>query len=155
MRAKGEVAREQRRLEALWDYAQVPDGKGTQYSAAIHGREPVDVDGSGARPVQRVFRDHPEWKRSVYLLLQAGDFRCPRGCKVQVGFDDGPARAMDAWRPDTDEAIALFINDDKALWRMARRARVMTIRFPVSGGGSRTLVFDVAGLVPTYMPGWD
>ncbi|PSD21585.1 hypothetical protein C7E12_23465, partial [Stenotrophomonas maltophilia] len=30
-----------------------------------------------------MFRDHPEWKRHAYLVLQAGDFRCPQ-CTVKV-----------------------------------------------------------------------
>jgi hypothetical protein len=77
VKAKGEAARERRRLEALWDYAQVAADGGVQRSAAIYSKEPVDVDGSGAKPVQLVFRDHPKWERSGYLVLQAGDFAAP------------------------------------------------------------------------------
>ncbi len=64
VKAKGDAAREQRRLQGLWQYSRVAAGKGEQRSALIYGRERVDVDGSGATPVQLVFRDHPEWKRS-------------------------------------------------------------------------------------------
>ena len=81
-KAKAEEVREQNRLSSLWNYAQVTAGKGIQRSAMIYSKEPVDVDGAGPRTVQLVFRDHPEWKRSAYLVLQAGDFRCPGGCKV-------------------------------------------------------------------------
>lgn len=155
VKAKAEAAREQRRLQALWQYNQIPVGsKGMQLSAQIYSKERVDVDGSGAKPVQLVFRDHPEWKRHAYLVLQAGDFRCPK-CQVQVSVDGGKARPMSAWRPDTDEAIAMFITDHKALWKLARNAKTISIEFPVKAGGTRTAVFETAGLDPTRMPKWD
>jgi hypothetical protein len=155
VKAKGEAAREQRRMQALWDYAQVSAEGGTQRSAAIYSKEPVDVDGSGASPVQLVFRDHPKWERSGYLVLQAGDFRCAGGCKVRIKADEAAPRAAAAWRPDTDEAIAMFITDDKALWKLARRTQVMEIEFPVKAGGTRTAVFETGGLDGAQMPGWD
>ncbi|WP_140726773.1 hypothetical protein [Pseudomonas sp. Hp2] len=154
VKAKGDEAREQRRLQALWQYNQVAVKGGTQRSAMIDAKEPVDVDGSGAKRVQLVFRDHPQWKRHAYLVLQAGDFDCYRGCKVQVAVDGGKPRALPAHRPDTDEAIAMFIDDDKALWKLARQAKALSITFPVKAGGTRTAVFETAGVDGTQMPGW-
>ncbi|WP_270994771.1 hypothetical protein, partial [Listeria seeligeri] len=111
VKAKGDAARDLRRMQALWQYNQIPVGnKGNQVSAQIYSKERVDVDGSGAKPVQLVFSDHPEWKRHAYLVLQAGDFRCPQ-CTVKVTVDDGKPVSMAAWRPKTDEAIAMFITD--------------------------------------------
>lgn len=155
VKAKAEGAREERRLQALWDYAQIATDGGTQRTAAIHSKDPVDVDGSGAKPVQLIFRDHPKWKRSSYLVLQASDFRCPGGCKVKVVADGAPARAMDAWRPDTDEAIAMFITDQKALWKLAGKTKVLEIEFPVKAGGTRKAVFETGGLDGSQMPGWE
>lgn len=153
VKAKAEAARDLRRMKGLWQYNQVAVGsKGAQRSASIYGKERVDVDGSGAKPVQLVFRDHPEWKRHAYLVLQAGDFRCPGGCRVQVSVDGGKPRAMAAWRPDTDEAIAMFITDHAALWKLARQARSMSIEFPVKAGGTRTVVFETGGLDAMQMP---
>jgi len=43
VKAKAEAAREQRRMESLWDYAQVSADGGTQRSAAILSKDPVDV----------------------------------------------------------------------------------------------------------------
>lgn len=154
VKTKAEGAREQRRLQLLWDYAQVPADGGTQRSAAIMAKEPVDVDGSGAKPVQLVFRDHPKWKRSGYLVLKAGDFRCAGGCKVKVSADGGAAKAMDAWRPDTDEAIAMFITDQKALWKLAGAHKTLEIEFPVKAGGTRKALFETGGLDSKQMPGW-
>ena len=154
-KAKAEEVREQNRLSSLWNYAQVTAGKGIQRSAMIYSKEPVDVDGAGPRTVQLVFRDHPEWKRSAYLVLQAGDFRCPGGCKVKLVADGAAAKSMAAWRPDTDEAIAMFITDHKALWKLVRKTREVAIEFPVKGGGTRTAVFETGGLNPEHMPGWD
>ena len=155
VKAKGEAARETRRMAALWNYAQVAAGKGTQRSAMIYSKDPVDLDGSGAKPVQLVFRDHPQWKRSAYLVLQASDFRCPGGCKVKVIADGGAPKSMDAWRPDTDEAIAMFITDYKSLWKLVGKTQVVSIEFPVKDGGTRTAVFETGGLDAPQMPGWD
>jgi len=155
VKAKGEAAREERRLAALWNYAQVAAPGGTQKSAMIYSKDPVDLDGSGARPVQLVFRDHPKWKRSAYLVLQASDFRCAGGCKVKVIADGAAAKSMAAWRPDTDEAIAMFITDYKALWKLLRRTQVVSIEFPVKDGGTRTATFETGGLDGKQMPGWD
>ena len=154
VQARGEAAREERRLQGLWNYAQVADAGGIQRSAMIDSKDPVDLDGSGAKPVQLVFRDHPKWKRSAYLVLQASDFRCTGGCKVKV-IADGATRSMDAWRPDTDEAIAMFITDQKALWKLLRKTKEASIGFPVKGGGTRTAVFETGGLDGSQMPGWD
>ncbi len=153
--AKAEDAESARRLESLWSYQSVPAGDGEQRSASIVAREPVDVDGSGPGPVQLIFRDHPDWGRSSYLVLRAGDFACRGGCNVQVTVDDAAPRAMAASRPDTEEAIAMFIEDDAALWAIADDAGTIAITFPVAAGGTRTAVFEVGGLDAARMPGWN
>lgn len=156
IKAKAEAAREERRLAGLWSYDDVVVKKsGTQKTASIYAKDRIDVDGSGTKSVRLIFRDHPEWGRSAYLVLQAGDFRCPGGCKVQVKADDAAAKAMAATRPNTDEAIAMFIEDERALWRLARKSKTIAIEFPVKAGGTRTAVFEVAGLDGARLPGWD
>jgi hypothetical protein len=157
VKEKAEAAREQRRMEALWDYSQVGTDGGTQRSAALLSKEPVDVDGSGAKPVQLVFRDHPTWKRSSYLVLQASDFAraCYSRCQVSVVADGAAPRRMSANRPDTDEATAMFIDDEKALWRLARKTKVLEIEFTVKDGGTHKAVFETGGLDGSQMPGWD
>lgn len=152
---RAEDLREQRRLAALWNYARVAAGKGEQRSAAILSTEPVETGGAAPATVQLVLRDHPEWKRSAYLVLQGGDFDCYGGCRVQVRFDEAAPKAMRAWRPKTDEAIALFIEDDQGLWRQMRKAGRLEIAFPVAAGGTRTATFEVGGLDGSQMPGWD
>ena len=153
--ARAEAAREQRRLGALWNYARVAAGKGEQRSAAIFSREPVDTGGAAPATVQLVIRDHPEWKRSAYLVLQGGDFDCYGGCKIKLKLDDATAKPVSAWRPKTDEAIALFIEDYRGLWKQMRQAQRISIEFPVKAGGTRSAVFEVGGLDGSQMPGWD
>lgn len=152
---KSEAAREQRRLQGLWDYVRQPVKGGTQLSAAIYSRDPVDVDGSGPKPARLIFREHPDWGRSAYLVLEAGDFRCPGGCKVKVRIDETAARPMAATRPDTDEAIAMFVEDERTLWRALREARTVSVEFPVKAGGTRTAVFEVGGLDRGKLPAWN
>lgn len=154
-RAKAVIAQEQRRMEALWSYQSEAVSGGKQLSAAIYAKEGVDTDGSGAKQVRLIFRDHPEWGRSSYLTLQAGDFDCYGGCKVQVTLDDGKPRPMAASRPKTDEAIAMFIEDERALWRLANDATVLRIEFPVKAGGTRSAVFEVGGLDRSQLPKWN
>lgn len=152
--AKATEARQQRRLASLWSYGKEPVGKGSQLSAAIYSQEPVQTGEGGAQPVRLIFRDHPEWGTSSYLVLEAGDFNCYGGCRVQVKADDAAPKAMAATRPKTDEAIAMFIEDEKALWKIARDAKVVEIEFAVKAGGTRTAVFEVAALDTTSLPKW-
>ncbi|MGE0813819.1 MAG: hypothetical protein AB7O28_07230 [Vicinamibacterales bacterium] len=146
--------REARRLEALWRYQEAVVGGGPQVTAAIFATDDVDADGQGPRPVQLVFRDHAEWGRAAYLVLQAGDFACRPRCAVEVTVDGGAPERLAASRPDTDEAIALFIRDAAALWRLTGDAARLAIAFPVTAGGTRTAAFDVVGLDESKMPGW-
>lgn len=156
-RAREEAAarREASRLAALWTYQETAPGKMHQVTAAVSSANDVDVDGSGAKPVRLIFRDHDSWGRSSYLVLQAGDFDCYGTCTVQVTVDEAPPKPMAGRRPKTDEAVAMFVNDWQTLWTLARGAKRVQIEFPVKAGGTRTAVFDVAGLDGTKMPGWD
>jgi hypothetical protein len=149
------AARENERLASLWTYSDTPAGKGRQLSTYLYSSEPVDTDGQGAKRVQLVFRDHPSWGRSSYLVLQGGDFNCYSGCNVQVTVNDTAAKPMAGRRPKTDEAIAMFINDEMALWRLTDGAKRVSIAFSVRAGGTRTAAFEVAGLDRSKMPGWD
>lgn len=156
--AKAKLAREQRRVESLWSYMSTPvktdKGKdGTQLSAAIYAKANVETDGGTPRPVQLIFRDHPDWGRSSYLVLQVGDFNCYGGCKLKVGVD-GKIKSMAGRRPKTDEAIAMFVEDERSLWRMIGQAKELTIEFPVKTGGTRTATFEVGGLKQDKLPGW-
>ena len=155
-RAEAEAAMEAGRLKDLWTYStDAPAGTGTQVAASIRSTNDVDTDGQGARSVLLVFRDHSAWGRSSYLVLQAGDFRCSPRCTVSVAVDDAAAKAMAAHRPATDAAIAMFIDDERALWRATAGAKRLSIEFPVKAGGTRTVTYDVAGLDRSKLPGWD
>jgi hypothetical protein len=145
---------EAERLAALWRYQQATVGGGAQVTAAIVATDGVDADGGGAKPVQLVFRDHQRWGRASYLVLQAGDFACRPDCTVEVTVDDRAPERLAAWRPDTDEAIALFVRDAARLWRLAGDGSRLRIGFPVKAGGVRTAVFEVAGLDESQLPGW-
>ena len=154
---KGQAEAEARRVEALWTYQKQPVKGGNQLSAAIYAKEQVDVDGSGAKPVRLIFRDHPDWGSSSYLVLQAGDFAksCYGKCSVTVTVDDAAPKKMAANRPKTDEAIAMFIDDEKVLWRLTKGAKVIRIEFATRDLGNKTAVFEVAGLDRTQLPKWD
>lgn len=150
---KAKAARAQRRLQNLWDYQDVAAGKGRQLSAAIMAKDRIDID-NGRSTVQLIFRDHPDWGRSSYLVLQRGDFNCYGGCRLKLTVDGKP-RTLAGSRPDTDEAIAMFIEDEKALWRIFKSAKEVTIEFPVKPSGTRSVSFESGGLDPEKLPGWN
>ena len=155
IKAKAEAAQQEKRLAALWAYGDEPVGKdGHQLSAAIFSQEPVDTDGSGARPVRLIFRDHPEWGRSSYLVLEAGDFDCYSGCRLKV-IVDGKSHTLPGSRPKTDEAIAMFIDDHKALWKLAKAGKQLSIEFPTKHVGKKTADFEVGGLDAAKLPKWN
>jgi hypothetical protein len=154
VRQKAEAAREQQRLAGLWSYDKSAVEGGTQLSASVYAKDDVDTDGTGAKPVRLIFRDHPSWGTSSYLVLQAGDFDCYGGCKMKVQFDEQPQQPWPALRPKTDEAIAMFLKNEKALWRKVRKAKTLAVTFPVKAGGTRTAVFEVGGLDATQLPAW-
>ncbi|HQZ37534.1 MAG TPA: hypothetical protein PLH72_00740 [Vicinamibacterales bacterium] len=154
-REEAAARREAQRLSALWRYQETAPGKMHQVTAAVSSTNDVDTDGSGAKPVRLIFRDHESWGRSAYLVLQAGDFDCYGRCTVQVTVDGATPRPMAGRRPPTDEAIAMFVNDWRMLWGLTRDAKRIQIEFPVKAGGTRTAIFDVVGLDRSKMPGWD
>ena len=152
--AKAEQQQENRRLQALWNYGDEEVKGGHQLSASIYSQREVDTDGGGEHPVRLIFRDHPEWGRSAYLVLEAGDFDCYKGCKLTVTVD-GKTQTLAGSRPNTDEAIAMFIVDDKALWKLAKSGKSMTIEFPTKQMGRRSAIFEVGGLDPSKLPKWN
>ena len=154
VRAENRARLDAERLRALWKYQQSTMAGGAQTTASILSTGGVDADGSGEKPVQLIFRDHANWGRSSYLVLQVGDFACPPGCTVTVVADAEAPVTIKARRPNTNEAIALFINDHVALWALAGRARDLRITFPVKAGGTRQARFEVDGLDQSRMPGW-
>jgi hypothetical protein len=145
---------EAERLAALWTYYDAPVANGRQRSATIYSTEEIDTGGQAPQRVRLVFRDHPAWGRSSYLVLDGGDFDCYIGCTVQVKVDNDPPKPMAARRPTTDEAIAMFIDDAHALFRLTAGARKrVSIDFPVKAGGTRSASFEVAGLDPSKITG--
>jgi len=154
-RAEAAAAMEAERLKDLWTYTDTPVGRGKQLAAQIRSTNDVDADGQGGRSVLLVFRDHAEWGRSSYLVLTAGDFNCSPRCMVSVVVDNKAPLSMAAHRPTTDAAIAMFIDDWRALWRATANAKQLSVEFPVRAGGTRAATFDVAGLDRSRLPGWD
>jgi hypothetical protein len=154
VKQKLDSTREAARTAALWSYGTQSVKGGLQRSSAIYAKDAVDVDGTGPTPVRLIFRDHPDWGRSSYLVLQNGDFNCYGGCRVQIKIDGGTSKSLPGSRPKTDEAIAMFIEDERALWKLTKSAKTLEIEFPVKGLGKRSAVFEVGGLDPGRMPGW-
>ena len=150
--SRAKQIRKERRLKNLWDYQDNAEGKGRQLTASIYSQERIDI-ADGRSTVQLIFRDHPEWGRSSYLVLERGDFNCYGGCTLKLKVDGKP-RTLAGSRPRTDEAIAMFIEDEAALWRIFKAAEEVSIEFPVKPSDTRIATFETGGLDPTRMPKW-
>jgi hypothetical protein len=143
---------ESARLQGLWSYQTSPVGKGKQLNASIYAKNDIDT-GAGRSQVRLIFRDHPAWGRSSYLVLDNGDFDCYGGCALKM-LVDGKPRTMAGSRPKTDEAIAMFVEDERALWRTVKKSKTLTITIPLKGARAQQAVFEVGGLDASRMPGW-
>lgn len=138
---KVDEARDKRRLEKLWSYNVEPvegGGDGVVHTAAIYA-----MPDAGNAPVRLVLRQHPKWGRSVYLVLDNGEFDCPPGCQVQIKFDDEASRPFKATK-SSENRQAMFIDDEKTLRQALDAYRVITIATSV-GGKPRSLSFEVGG----------
>jgi ribosomal protein L12E/L44/L45/RPP1/RPP2 len=136
-------ARDKRRLEKLWSYnveLMEGGGDGVVHSAAIYATRDAN---NGNAPVRLVLRRHPKWGRSVYLVLDRGEFDCAKGCKVAIKFDDTAAQMFSATKSDINRQ-AIFIDDEQTIREKLESIRVITIDASV-GGKPRTLSFEVGG----------
>ena len=151
---KADAAREDARAAALWNYTAVAVDGGTQRAATIDSTQRVDIDGSGAKPVQLVFRDHPRGAAAPTWCCRPAISTATAAARSRSPSTTAPPKAMAGSRPKTDEAIAMFIEDERALWRMVLGAKTLSIEFPVKPKGTRTAVFEVGGVDHAQFPGW-
>jgi hypothetical protein len=149
VRSAAEVVREKRRLQKLWDYQDNAVGKGVQHSATMFSRVPdLGEDVPAAIPdAQLVLRDHPDWGRSVYLLLEQKKFACGKPCTLQLAFDDAPLETWPGKQADSGKGPALFIEDEPRFVKALPNAKSLRIVVP-STNGTRTLNFEVGGFDP-------
>ncbi|HTA66119.1 MAG TPA: hypothetical protein VK753_11490 [Xanthomonadaceae bacterium] len=143
---KADEARDKRRLTQLWTYnTEMLEGGGDNnvvYTAAIYASKDPNFNGDDT-PVRLVLRRHPKWGRSVYLVLDHGEFDCPPGCKVSVQFDDEPEKMMASSKSDQNKQ-AMFIDDEETIRTALDKIRVITVKTSVDGR-PRALSFEVGG----------
>jgi hypothetical protein len=151
VRAEAEAMRERRRLVQLWDYQSIPAAGGTQHSAAIFSRVPVDPEtgrGLAIPDAQLILRRHPEWGESAYLVLTQKTLKCGPPCRLKIRFDDGETLSFEGEPADTGTGPALFIVDrDRFLAAMSEATR-MRIELPRSGALVPVFEFEVGGFQP-------
>jgi hypothetical protein len=130
IRAKAEAIEEEKRLAKVWDYQQTPVGKKTQYSAGIYSEVPLFAgEPSDLPPAARmIVRIHPEWGKSIYLVLQQADFNCGAPCTLQIRFDDKAAKTFPGKQAHTGTGPALFIENDKVFYKAMLDAKVIRIK---------------------------
>jgi hypothetical protein len=151
VRAGAEQMREARRLRALWEYQSIPAGGGTQHTAAIYSRVPVDPESesSPAPDARLILRRHPEWGDSAYLVLTQSELACGPPCTLQIRFDDGEPQRFAGDPADTGTGPALFIEDRDRFLDLMQQARRIRIELPRSGHLVPVFEFEVGGFAPT------
>jgi len=149
-RTAAEGMRDKRRLEKLWDYQDNAAGKGVQHTAGIFSKVPDTGEGPAAVPdAQLILRDHPEWGRSVYLLLQQKNFNCGSPCKLQLSFNDGPLETWPGKQADSGKGPALFIEDEPRFMKALPTAKTLRVVLPKGSGNITSLNFELSGFDPT------
>ena len=151
VRKSAEAQRETARLQKLWDYQDNDVGKGVQHTATIFSKVPdLGEDAPAAAPdAQLVLRDHPDWGRSVYLLLAQSKFSCGKPCTLQLAFDDAPLETWPGKQADSGHGPALFIEDEPRFMKALPNAKKLKVVLPEGSGTLNTLSFEVAGFAPT------
>jgi hypothetical protein len=150
VRKAAEAQREAARLRKLWDYQDNAVGKGVQHTATIFSKVPdLGEDAPAPAPdAQLVLRDHPEWGRSVYLLLAQNKFSCGKPCTLQLSFDDAPLETWQGKQADSGHGPALFIEDEPRFMQALPAAKKLKVVLPKNSGSLNALSFEVGGFDP-------
>lgn len=146
-RERADEAREHRRLQDLWDYQKVAVAAGVQRSASIYSRT-VPAEEGGPAPVpdaQLVLRNHPEWGRSAYLLLEQANFQCGDPCRVGIRFDTSEPQPFAARQADSGTGPALFIEDESGFVAAMVQAQKVRVELPKGSGLLASVTFEVSG----------
>ena len=151
VREAAQALRDTERQRKLWDYQENAAGKGVQRTATIFSRVPeLGEDAPPAVPdAQLVLRDHPEWGRSVYLLLEQSKFSCGKPCTLQLAFDGGALETWPGKQADSGQGPALFIEDEPRFMKALPTAKTLKVVLPKGSGSLQSLSFEVAGFDPT------
>jgi hypothetical protein len=153
VQAKADALIEAKRQESLWTYQAIEAGKGVQRSASIDSYMAKAEEGEYAQPAdgKLILRDHPEWGRSAYLILNETAFRCGSPCGMDIAFDDAAATRWSGKQADSGHGPALFINDESRFISKLEQAKSVRVTLPKGSGHIKTLRFDVAGFRrPSY-----
>jgi hypothetical protein len=130
IRKKAEAKEEEKRLATLWDYQQTSVGKKIQFSAGIYSEVPLFAgQPSDVPPAARmIIRIHPEWGKSIYLVIANSAFACGSPCAMQIRFDDKVAKTFPGKQASTGTGPALFIENDKVFYKAMQDAKNVKIK---------------------------
>jgi hypothetical protein len=148
VQAKAEAERDVRRLRDLWDYQRIQVEGGVQYSASLNSQVDHDPDSESPAPLpdaQLIFRRHPAWGDSAYLVLAQKSLQCGPPCVLQIRFDDAPAQQFAGDPADTGTGPALFIVDRDRFLAALRAAKRVRIALPETAHLRPSFDFEVAG----------
>ena len=148
VREKAGADREVRRLRDLWTYQRFAVDGGTQVSASLGSRVEHDPESELPAPepdATLIFRRHPAWGDSAYLVLAQESLKCGPPCTLRIAFDDGEPQTFAGKPADTGTGPALFIVDRDRFLEALRDAKRVRIRLPATAHLEPMFEFEVGG----------
>jgi len=148
VQAKAEAEREARRLKDLWVYQKFAVDGGTQYSASLDSKVEHDPESETPRPIPDatlIFRRHPAWGDSAYLVLAQKSLRCGPPCTLKIRFDDAEPVDFAGDPADTGTGPALFIVDRDRFLDALAKARRVRIYLPPTAHLAPMFEFETGG----------
>lgn len=145
---RAEAERDRRRLKDLWTYQKFAVDGGTQYSASLDSRVEHDPESESPPPAPDatlIFRRHPAWGDSAYLVLAQTNLRCGPPCTLKIRFDDGEPQAFAGDPADTGTGPALFIVDRDRFLDALDGAQRVRIYLPATEHLAPMFDFEVGG----------
>lgn len=141
-----------RRLASKWDYQSFENEMGgTTTMAAIESDNTVSFDFPyrGVQHGRLALRRSSKGALDVMLSIEKGQFTCGfRSCRVEVRFDDKPAKKYRAVEPSDYSATMLFIRNERGFLKELKKAETVRIAATFYQEGQRVFEFDVDGFDP-------
>ena len=145
---RAEAERDRRRLKDLWTYQKFAVEGGTQYSASLDSKVEHDPESESRPPppdATLIFRRHPAWGDSAYLVLAQTNLRCGPPCTLKIRFDDAEPVPYEGDPADTGTGPALFIVDRDRFLDALDHARRVRIYLPPTEHLAPMFDFEVGG----------
>lgn len=149
---EAEQAAIQRRLASNWEYRSYEEDMGGEATiASIDSENTVSFDFpyQGVQHGRLTLRRNPKGSLDVMLSIEKGQFTCGvMSCRVEVRFDEKPAKKFRAVEPSDYSSDVLFLRNTGGFLKELKKAETVRIAAVFYQEGQRVFEFDVEGFDP-------